>query len=72
MSASNMDGVVKSLEEASTKLFKWLSDNLMKSAIDRCQLLVSTHDTFNVRGENFDTKNSYCEKLLGVSQTNFY
>ena len=25
-----MEGVVKSLEEASTKLLKWFSDNLMK------------------------------------------
>ena len=30
MTTYNMDGVVKSLEEASTKLFKWSSDNLMK------------------------------------------
>ena len=31
MSANNMDGVVKSLEEASTKLFEWFSENLIKS-----------------------------------------
>ena len=31
-----------------------------------CHLLVSTNDIVNIRVENFDVKNSYCEKLLGV------
>ena len=31
VSVNNMDEVIKSLEETSTKLFKWFSDNLMKS-----------------------------------------
>ena len=35
------DSVVKSsLEGASTNLFKWSSDNLMKSNADKCRLLV--------------------------------
>ena len=65
--ANNMDGVVKSLEGASTKLFKWFSsDNLMKSNADKCHLLVSTNNTVNIRVEKFDIKNSDCEKPLGV------
>ena len=60
-------GVVKSLEGASIKLFKWFSsDNLMKSNADKCHLLVSTNNTVNIRVENFDIKNSDCEKPLGV------
>ena len=31
-----------------------------------CHLLISTNDIVNIRVENFDVKNSYCEKLLGV------
>ena len=65
-SANNMTGVIKSLEEASTKLLKWFRDNLMKSNADKCHLLVSTNNTVTIRAENFDIKNSDCEKLLGV------
>ena len=51
VSANNMNGVVKSLEEASIKLFKWFSDNLMKANADECHLLVSTNKTVNIRVE---------------------
>ena len=36
VSANSMYGVDKLLEEASTKLFKWLIDNLMKSNAGKC------------------------------------
>ena len=65
VSANNMDGVVKSLKVL-TELLKWFSDNLMKSNTHKCHLLVSTNNTVNIRVENFDIKNSHCEKLLGV------
>ena len=51
--ANNMDEVIKSLEEALTKLFEWFSDNLMKSNGDMCHLLVSTNDTVNKRLQNY-------------------
>ena len=57
----NMDEVVKSLEEALIKLFKWFSDNLMKSNANNCDLLVSTNNNVNIRVENFNVKNSDCE-----------
>ena len=66
MSANNMDEVVKYLEEASTKLFKWFSDNLMKSNAEKLHLLVSTNNTVNTKVENSDIKNSHCQKLLGA------
>ena len=52
ITANNMDRVIKSLEEASTNLFKWLSDNLMKNNDDKCHLLVSTNNTVNKRAES--------------------
>ena len=61
-----MDEVVKSLKEASTKSFKWFSDNIMKSNAKKCHLLVSTNNTVNITVENFDLKYSDCEKLLGI------
>ena len=38
----------------------------MKSNANKCHLLVSTNNTVNIRVENFDIKDSDCEKLLGV------
>ena len=66
MSANNMDEVVKYLEEASTKLFKWFSDNLMKSNAEKLHLSVSTNNTVNTKVENSDIKNSHCQKFLGA------
>ena len=41
VSINNTDWVVKPLEEATTKLFKWVSNNLMKSNAHKCHLLLS-------------------------------
>ena len=41
-SADNIDGVIKSLKDASDILFKWFSDNLMKINADKCHLSVQT------------------------------
>ena len=43
-SSNGVQGLIKSSEEASEKLFKWLDDNLMKSNADKCHLLCSTND----------------------------
>ena len=60
VSVNNMEETVKSFEEPSTKLFKWFSDAY------KCHLLVSTNNTVDIRLQNFDIKNSHCEKLLGI------
>ena len=61
-----MDAVVKSLEEASSKLSQLFSHNLVISNSNKCHLLVSTNKIVNMKLENFDRKNSDIEKLLGV------
>ena len=62
-----VEGVIKSLEEVSKKLFKWFDDNLMKSNADKCHLLVSTNETVKIQVENYNIANSKCEKLLGIN-----
>ena len=62
-----VEGVIKSLEEVSKKLFKWFDDNLMKSNADKCHLLVSTNETMKIQVENYNIANSKCEKLLGIN-----
>ena len=64
--ADNIDGVIKSLEEASEILFKWFNDNLMRINADKCHLLVSTNNTVKIKIANFDITNSKSEKPLGV------
>ena len=67
ISADDIDGVIKSLEEASATLFKWFSGNLMKSNADKCHLLISTNNTVKMKIGHFDIANSRNEKLLGVT-----
>ena len=66
VSADNINGVVKSLEEAIEVLFKWFNDNLMKIVADKCYLLLSTNNTISINIGNFDIANSQSEKLLRV------
>ena len=52
--ADNIDGVIKSLEEAS------------EINANKCHLLVSTNNTVKIKIGKFDTTNSKSEKLLGA------
>ena len=49
VSADDIDGVIKYLEEASEILFKWFNDNLMKINADKCHLLVGTYNTVKIK-----------------------
>ena len=64
--ADNIDGIIKSLEEASELLFKWFKDNLIKINVDKCHLLVSTNNIVKIKIGNSDITYSKSEKLLGV------
>ena len=59
-----MDGVVKTLEEASNyKLFKKFSDKLMKNDAGKCHLLVITNSTAIKSGKFWYKKESLWETL---------
>ena len=66
-SSENIDDVILSLQESSKQLFKWFSDNKMKSNSDKCHLIVSTNDTTEIQIGDFVIKSSSTEKLLGVN-----
>ena len=66
----DMNGVIPSLEKASTALFEWFENNLLKSDAGKCHLLVSFSDVVNLRESKYAIKNSECEKLLGVKFDN--
>ena len=66
VSGKDIEEVIKSLEEASEVLFKWVADNLLKSNANKCHLLVNTSYKVNIRIKNIDICNGKCEKHLGV------
>ena len=53
ISSNDVNGLKKSLEEASKEWLKWSDDNLMKSNPDKCNLFVSTNDNVAIRIGNF-------------------
>ena len=52
--ADNIDDLIKSLEEASTALFQWFDNNLLKSNPDKCQLLMSSNENVTVHVGEYD------------------
>ena len=64
------NGAIESLEKASKALFEWFENNLLKSNVDKCHLLVSPSGAVSLRVSEYVIKNSECEKLLGVKFDN--
>ena len=64
--ADDINGVIASLEKASKVLFEWFENNLLKSNVAKCHLLVSSNDAVNLRVREYEIKNSEYEKFLGV------
>ena len=58
--------VIQLLEHDSMILFKWLSDNQMKTNISKRHLLVKKKDEVTIRIGYTEIKNSDYEKLQGI------
>ena len=69
-SSNDVNGLIKSLEEASKELFKCFDDNLMKSHPGKCHLPVSASDNVTIKIGNFHIENTKREKLLGIQFDN--
>ena len=61
-----LKGVIESLDQASVYLLRWFGNNLLQGNADECYFLVSTSQKVTLTANNFKTKNSDCEKPLGV------
>ena len=59
--------VTSALEEISGKLLIWFSDKQMKLNTDQCHLLLNTQNQNFLKIGNFNIKNSFSEKLLGIT-----
>ena len=64
VSADTIDEVIKGLEIASVKLFKWFADNQIKVNQDECQ-----NENVSMYTCPFEIKNASCEKLLDLIST---
>ena len=60
------DIVADNTEEASTALFQWFYNNLLKNSPDKCHLLISSNGNITVRIGEHEIQNSECEGFLGV------
>ena len=68
--SNDINGLIKSLEEASKEFFKWFDDNPMKSNPEKYHLLFSTNVNIAIRIGNFEIENNKREKLLGIQFDN--
>ena len=60
------DVLEDALEEVDEKLLIWFSDNQIKLNTDKCHLLLNTQDQNFLKIGNFNIKNYFSEKLLGI------
>ena len=63
----NIPNVISALEEIGEKLLIWFSHNQMKLNIDKCYILLNTQDQNFLQIGDFNIKNSFSEKLLGIT-----
>ena len=66
LSAKYAQDVIESHERTSVSLFRWFENNLLNGNADKCHFLVSASQEINLNVNNFEIKNSDCEKRLGV------
>ena len=72
--ANNIDEDIAILENDSIQLFKWFSDNQMKTNKDKCHLVISNNENVSMKIDNIELENTSSEKLLGIiidSKLNF-
>ena len=55
------------LSSLAQKLFTWFANNKMKANHDKCHLLLSTQESFNIQVANFAIKSSKVKKRLGIN-----
>ena len=59
------DIVADNNEEASTALFQWFDNNLLKNNPGKCHLLISSNENITVKIGEYEVENSECGELLG-------
>ena len=63
----NVTEVLENLSSLAQKLFTWFANNKMKASHDKCHLLLSTQESFNIRIGIFTIKSSKEKEILGMN-----
>ena len=66
MVRDNITTVISALKEIGEKILIWFTHNQMKLNTDKCYILLSTQDQNFLKIGDFNIKNSFSEKLLGI------
>ena len=66
LNGKNVEGVLNSLENVSSNLFQWFTENELKGNASQCHLLISSGENVHVNVGTSHIKNSDCERLLGI------
>ena len=67
MVRDNIPDVISAYKKIGEELLIWSSDNQMKLNTDKCNLLLNTLEQSFLKIENFNIKNFFFEKLLGIN-----
>ena len=66
IAADNIDDIIKKSEEASTALFQWFDNNLLKRNPGKCHLPRNSDENITTKIGEYEIEDSECEILLGV------
>lgn len=62
----SLDSFIKKLELSTNKLFQWFRENHRKANADKCHLVLICNTNITAKVEDFNTKHSMEEKVLGI------
>ena len=66
LSGKNVEEVLNGLENVSSNLFQWFTENELKGNASKCHLLISSSENVHVSIGTSQIKNSDCERLLRI------
>ena len=66
ISGKNIDDVIRTLENDFVRLFKWFSNNQIKTNKDKCHLPLSNKERVIMKIVETVIKSSNCKKLLEI------
>ena len=66
LSGKNVEDILNGLENVSSNLFQWFTENELKGNASKCHLLLSSSENAHINIDTSQIKNSDCERLLGI------
>ena len=66
LSGKNVEEVLNGLENVSSNLFQWFTENELKGNASKCHLLISSGKNVHANISTSQIKNSNFERLLGI------